>query len=89
MTLERSHRGGGGYIIFRCDSQGCYDSVNTHTDDFGEALTMLRVERWTTTPVTDKNHVLTWEHFCQQCSDEISRIKEDAMDTLLKGVPKK
>lgn len=87
MSIRRVGR----EITFQCDTVGCYDGIYTHTDDFNEALTMLRAERWTTEMKVDASSRTgkSYEHFCQQCSDEISRIKEDAMDTLLKGVPKK
>jgi len=78
-------------IIFRCDSDDCGDSIETGTVNFDEALSILYSNRWT----SDK-HVsfrarggFDFQHFCQQCSDEIARIKEDAVDNLLKGVPKK
>lgn len=89
MTLERVKRSG--LIIFCCDSPGCHEFVQTHTDEFSEALTMLRAERWTTDRRVDRSARSGWSygHFCQQCSDEIARVKEDAMDSLLKGVPKK
>lgn len=91
MTIERTRpvgRHSGGLIVFRCDTLGCYEEIDTHTEDFGEALVSLRAERWTAVPTTDKHHVKTWEHFCQQCSDEIARVKEDSIDTLMKGKPR-
>lgn len=92
MTIERTRpvgRHSGGLIVFCCDSPECHEYIDTHTDEFSEALVSLRAERWTATATTDKRSVKSWEHFCQQCSDEIARVKEDALDTLLKGVPKK
>lgn len=85
MTIERSRFGSGGLIAFHCDTLGCDEHIETHTSEFSEALVSLRAERWTTVPTTDKRHVTTWEHFCQQCSDEIARVKEDSIETLMKG----
>lgn len=87
MTLERNRHK---EISFACDTPGCYEGISTLTDDFQEALVMLRLTRWTTEMKVDTRSKTgkSYEHFCQQCSDEISRIKEDAMDSLLAGVPK-
>lgn len=90
MTIERTRpvgRHSGGLIVFRCDTLGCYEEIDTHTEDFGEALVSLRAERWTTDRHVDSSARSGWtyQHFCQQCSDEIARVKEDSIETLMKG----
>lgn len=58
MTLHRQRR----EIVFECDA--CADTLDTGTDDFGDARAELSAERWQTRKDEDTDE---WNHYCPSC----------------------
>jgi hypothetical protein len=60
MSITRTY----GDIEFECDN--CGDSIETHTDDFTDALNFAKGEGWSARPVDG-----VWKHFCDAtCLEE-------------------
>lgn len=57
MTL---HRNRGGEVVFECD--GCDDTLEPGTDDFGQARDELKAEHWQT-----RKDGEAWNHYCPAC----------------------
>ncbi len=49
-------------IIFICDS--CDEFLETETDDFQEALSVLRSNNWTAKKAGE------WQHICDNCRED-------------------
>lgn len=64
MTLQRQfNKGVRGEVVFECD--GCDDTLETGTDEFGEAREELKAERWITRKDEDTDD---WVHYCPACA---------------------
>ncbi|QCW21956.1 hypothetical protein JessAGP_026 [Caulobacter phage Jess A] len=60
MTLRREPKTR--EIVFECDGLECPNEAATGADDFEEARSELRSERWST-----RNQDGEWRHFCPDC----------------------
>lgn len=56
MTVDRQK----GKVVFVCD--GCGDGLDTETDDWANAMAVLRREEWQVKRVGDAR-----QHFCTSC----------------------
>lgn len=59
MTLQRVK----GLYVFTCDGHRCNESLETDTDDFGDALIIFQA---TTDWHRDKEGA-NWVHYCEDC----------------------
>lgn len=57
-----------GVILFQCN--GCDAVLETRTNNFKEALEMLRGEQWKSSRRGDEEE---WRHFCKSCQYQKER----------------
>ena len=61
MSITYDH----GDIVMSCDGDGCHDSIETMTPNFGAAINAAKRQRFVARkrPGSDE-----WEHFCPVCA---------------------
>jgi hypothetical protein len=74
--LTRIH----GLIVFICDD--CNDHLETETDDWDDAITQFRTERWHSSKDDETG---TWSHQCADCDKIFRDVGRKAAQRITRG----